>query len=174
MLPPPTWTTLAELDQGQIAQLYQYRDFQGFMLAFKAVTERLRQPEDYELITYELMRRLRAQIKDVRDRTKQSPAAAALEAFDQKLSALEGKTDSSFLPEDRGSLARVNSALNSLLGAVDSADSAPTAAAITNFADVQQWLKRALENWSAVKQRDLPQLNQTLQAAGAGTLAAPE
>src|SRR5437764_4920724 len=52
---------LQELSRAEIAQLYQYRDFQGFMMAFKAVTERLREPEDYELITYEMMRRLQSQ-----------------------------------------------------------------------------------------------------------------
>ena len=121
------------------------------------------------------LRRLRAQIKDLRDRGGQSSSASsALAAFDQKLAALEGKTDSSFLPEDRGALARVNSALNSLLGTVDSADAAPTAAAVADFADVQQWLKAALDNWSAIKQRDLPQLNQTLQQAGLSALSVPE
>jgi adenosine deaminase/aminodeoxyfutalosine deaminase len=44
-----------------VAQLYSYCDFQGFLMAFKAVTERLRTPEDYELITYRMMERLRAQ-----------------------------------------------------------------------------------------------------------------
>ena len=52
---------LKELSRAEIAQLYQYRDFQGFMMAFKAVTERLRESEDYELITYEMMRRLQSQ-----------------------------------------------------------------------------------------------------------------
>jgi adenosine deaminase/aminodeoxyfutalosine deaminase len=42
-------------------QLYQYSDFTGFLMAFKAVTELLRLPEDYELITYRLMQRLRAE-----------------------------------------------------------------------------------------------------------------
>ncbi len=41
--------------------LYQYTDFSGFMLAFKAVTGRLRTPEDYELITYRMMAQLAAQ-----------------------------------------------------------------------------------------------------------------
>lgn len=41
--------------------LYHYTDFSGFMLAFKAVTERLRTPEDYELITYRMMAQLAAQ-----------------------------------------------------------------------------------------------------------------
>jgi adenosine deaminase/aminodeoxyfutalosine deaminase len=41
--------------------LYQYQDFTGFLLAFKAVTERLRTAEDYELITYRLMQKLAAE-----------------------------------------------------------------------------------------------------------------
>lgn len=43
------------------AQIYSYTDFSGFLLAFKAVSELLRTPEDYELITYELTRQLKAQ-----------------------------------------------------------------------------------------------------------------
>ena len=41
--------------------LYQYKNFTGFLLAFKAVTERLRTAEDYELVTYRMMQRLHAQ-----------------------------------------------------------------------------------------------------------------
>ncbi len=41
--------------------LYAYRDFSGFLLAFKAVSERLRDPDDYELVTYRLMQKLHAQ-----------------------------------------------------------------------------------------------------------------
>ena len=42
-------------------QLYQYKNFTGFLLAFKAVTERLRTAEDYELVTYRMMQKLHAQ-----------------------------------------------------------------------------------------------------------------
>ncbi len=42
-----------------VEQLYRYQDFQGFLLAFKKITEHLRTPEDYELITYRLMERLK-------------------------------------------------------------------------------------------------------------------
>ena len=42
------------------AGLYQFRDFPGFLTAFKTVCEYLRSPEDYELITCHLVRRLRA------------------------------------------------------------------------------------------------------------------
>jgi adenosine deaminase/aminodeoxyfutalosine deaminase len=41
--------------------LYDYKSFTGFLLAFKAVTERLRTAEDYELVTYRMMQKLKAQ-----------------------------------------------------------------------------------------------------------------
>ena len=42
-------------------KLYQYENFLGFLNSFKAVTERLRGPDDYELITYNMVRDLAAQ-----------------------------------------------------------------------------------------------------------------
>ena len=48
--------TLAEMEQ-----LYRYRDFPGFLQAFKTVTEDLKTAEDYELITYQLMKKLKAE-----------------------------------------------------------------------------------------------------------------
>jgi aminodeoxyfutalosine deaminase len=41
--------------------LYQYKDFLGFLTAFKILTEDLHSPEDYELITYRLMQQLKAE-----------------------------------------------------------------------------------------------------------------
>ncbi len=41
--------------------LYEYKDFTGFLWTFKAVTERLRTAEDYELVTYRMMQKLHAQ-----------------------------------------------------------------------------------------------------------------
>lgn len=41
--------------------LYIYEDFQGFLMAFKQVSERLQTPDDYELIAYEMIHRLAAQ-----------------------------------------------------------------------------------------------------------------
>jgi aminodeoxyfutalosine deaminase len=49
------------LSEDDVRRLYSYKDFNGFMLAFKSVTERLRTPGDYELITYRLMQKLRQQ-----------------------------------------------------------------------------------------------------------------
>jgi adenosine deaminase/aminodeoxyfutalosine deaminase len=50
-----------ELSEDDVRALYRYKDFHGFLMAFKAVTERLRTPEDYELITYRLVQKLKAQ-----------------------------------------------------------------------------------------------------------------
>jgi len=47
--------TLAEVEH-----LYRYKDFTGFLMAFKAVTEELQTAHDYELITYRLMEKLKA------------------------------------------------------------------------------------------------------------------
>jgi adenosine deaminase/aminodeoxyfutalosine deaminase len=62
-------TTLVELRRrhgktstlAEIEQLYRYEDFNGFLMAFKAVTEDLQSPDDYELIVYRLMERLKAE-----------------------------------------------------------------------------------------------------------------
>src|SRR5579871_6681707 len=39
--------------------LYRYTDFQTFLMAFKEVSAHLRGPDDYELVTYRLMQRLK-------------------------------------------------------------------------------------------------------------------
>src|SRR5215470_1428727 len=49
------------LTEEDVRELYSYKDFDNFLLAFKSVTERLRTPEDYELVTYRLMQKLRQQ-----------------------------------------------------------------------------------------------------------------
>jgi aminodeoxyfutalosine deaminase len=45
----------------EIEQLSRYADFPGFLMAFKTVTGDLQTPEDFELITYRLMEKLKAQ-----------------------------------------------------------------------------------------------------------------
>jgi aminodeoxyfutalosine deaminase len=51
-----TYTSIADPHR-----LYSYQDFAGFLVAFKAVTEILQTPADYELITYRLMEQLKAE-----------------------------------------------------------------------------------------------------------------
>jgi aminodeoxyfutalosine deaminase len=42
-------------------RLYEYKDFLGFLVAFKTLTEDLETPDDYELITYRLIEQLKAE-----------------------------------------------------------------------------------------------------------------
>ncbi len=49
------------LTLGVAKQLYIYENFLGFLMAFKAVSERLQTAEDYELITHEMIHRLAEQ-----------------------------------------------------------------------------------------------------------------
>ena len=64
---PPTLIELSHrndphpLTPDLAVQLYQYTDFPTFLLSFKAVTERLHTPADYDLITYNMVRDLTAQ-----------------------------------------------------------------------------------------------------------------
>src|SRR5271154_5059257 len=48
------------LSEDAVRQLYQYNNFHGFLMAFKAVTERMRTSEDYELVTYRMIEELAA------------------------------------------------------------------------------------------------------------------
>jgi len=45
----------------QSREVYRYHDFPSFLMSFKAVTERLHTPADYETITYAMLRDLAAQ-----------------------------------------------------------------------------------------------------------------
>jgi aminodeoxyfutalosine deaminase len=44
-----------------VQKLYQYADFASFLISFRDITEHLKTPADYELITYRLMERLKAE-----------------------------------------------------------------------------------------------------------------
>lgn len=61
---PETLVKLSQRNEGgvlgleQARSLYDYRDFSGFLLAFKAITRLLRTPADYELVTYRMLKRL--------------------------------------------------------------------------------------------------------------------
>lgn len=44
-----------------VQAMYQYTDFTGFLLAFKAITEQLQTAEDYELVTLRMLEKLHLQ-----------------------------------------------------------------------------------------------------------------
>ena len=49
------------VDRERLVQLYRHKDFTAFLDAFKHITHWLQTPEDYELITYRLMQKLKAE-----------------------------------------------------------------------------------------------------------------
>jgi len=57
-----SWRTdAAPISLAEAEELYQYTDFSGFLIAFKAVTRRLRGAEEYELAAYRMIEQLAAQ-----------------------------------------------------------------------------------------------------------------
>jgi photosystem II stability/assembly factor-like uncharacterized protein len=123
---------------------------------------------DYEAV--QQLRSLRRQLKGLKDRASQSKLAHAIAALEKKAADLEGDTGgygARFLstPEGR-SLARLNAGLNTLLGAVDSADAAPTTSAVSTFNDVKSALEDQLARWREIKTKDVPALNLKLRESG--------
>jgi photosystem II stability/assembly factor-like uncharacterized protein len=91
-------------------------------------------------------------------------------ALDKKAEELEGKPGgygAQYLstPAGRG-LARLNSALSSLLAVVDSADAAPTTQAVAMFSEVNAALDEQLKRWRDMQSADLPELNRQLRQSG--------
>ena len=86
-------------------------------------------------------------------------------ALEQKAAELEGTQEgSTFLSTPQGrSLTRVNIALNTLLGSVDSADAAPTFSQTRIFTDVNSALQAQLSAWNELKTKQVPALNQKLR-----------
>lgn len=64
---PETLVELSQRHEGpplgldEARALYEYTDFTGFLMAFKAVSEHLQTPEDYELITWRMIEQLARQ-----------------------------------------------------------------------------------------------------------------
>ena len=116
------------------------------------------------------LRKVRSQLKDLRQRAGQGPTANAITALEKTLTELEGSKGgfgAQYLSTSEGrSLARLNSALSSLLGIVDSADAAPTTQAIGMFGDVQQALEQQLSRWQEIRKQEIPTLNATIRQAG--------
>ena len=71
---------------------------------------------------------------------------------------------------DSPSLRKIASSLAGVQGAIDSADAAPTADALTASVQCKPLARGALERWQAVLNDDLARLNERLHAAGLAVL----
>jgi hypothetical protein len=121
--------------------------------------------QDYEALQH--VRSLRAQLKSLAGRAAIATAAAELEAKAAAIEGDEGGYGARYLgtPEGR-SLARLNSGLNTLVSALDSADAAPTSQQKGTFAEIETALREQLSAWDQLKSKDIPALNDQLKEAG--------
>jgi DNA repair exonuclease SbcCD ATPase subunit len=119
----------------------------------------------------ESVRKLRAQLKDLRARTtQQGDLATALAALDERAAAIEsggagGAAPSANNANANKTLARVNSAMRSLLDLLQDADAQPTTQAVAASAEWQRTLDEVLARWTELKSKDVASLNAQLRAA---------
>ncbi len=135
--------------------------------------------KDYEAL--QQVRSLRSQLKSLGGGPYASSAASAasnetfaaiktageLEAKAAPIEGEEGGYGTRYLstPEGR-SLARLNSGLNTLVSALDTADAAPTTQQVAMFGELDKALEEQLSAWAQLKSKDIPELNEKLKKAG--------
>ena len=124
------------------------------------------------------LRELRRQLKALEARLqgdkKHAEVQASAVALQKKLDAIERSLINPKLQGTQDTLHFGNGidAKYALLAAgVDSADTAPTAAEQELFADLEQPMSAALEQWNALRDKDLPEFNALAQRAGVALVA---
>ena len=118
------------------------------------------------------VRKLRAQVKDLRAKVGQGPLAESLARFDGKLLSLEGAAGgppqgppAAAASTGDVSLARLNGDWNTLLGILQEADTTPTTQAARTADELQARHNKALALWAAIKSTELNALNAQLRQA---------
>ncbi len=111
----------------------------------------------------ELLRHQLAELKvRLADKADLKTIADAVTALDEKALALLGGPPQ-YPPSPVVSMTALNSELGFLLFAIDRADAAPTAQAVTTFDLYQELLQQQLAAWQAMKDSDVAALNRTLR-----------
>ena len=121
------------------------------------------------------IRSLQAQLKTLKGESAKSAAtksaiaktAADLDAKAEAIAGGEGGYGARYLstPEGR-SLARLNAGLGTIIGALDTADAAPTTQQTAMVEDLEKALDEQLSAWNRIKMEDVPALNGQLKKAG--------
>jgi hypothetical protein len=114
------------------------------------------------------VREVRAQIKSLQERAGQTALSDALAALDKKVSALEGARSFGFRRGGFGrpdTLGVMGMMLGMFLRELQAADVSPTTQMAAAVADAARTLADLMGRWSALKTRDLAELNSRLRAA---------
>ena len=106
-----------------------------------------------------------------RKSTAKDKFAKKLAELDNQCAELEGATQHSFYgvptsgkpPENFSTL---NQHFSALLAVADSTDAAPTTQAVAAFKDLEDSETELRRHWSAMRERDVPELNKSLSKAG--------
>ncbi|HKE05680.1 MAG TPA: glycoside hydrolase, partial [Blastocatellia bacterium] len=113
------------------------------------------------------IRKLRDQLRSLKERAGQGTVGSAIAALDQKAAAIEGAAGG-FGPRGGGGsgLARLASDLLSIMNLVEGADVTPTTQAVAASEAAQKSLAEALSSWSEIKDKDVKSINEQLRQAG--------
>jgi hypothetical protein len=120
----------------------------------------------------EQVRRLRTQLRSLRERAGQGAVADAISELERKAAALEGAGGGRGGGGGAGggsgepSLSRVSGELLGLMNLVEGADVTPTSQAVAASEQAQKSLAGMLERWSELKDKDVKTLNEALTKAG--------
>jgi photosystem II stability/assembly factor-like uncharacterized protein len=116
------------------------------------------------------LKKLRAQIADLRKRTGLPPAVGdALAALDKKAAAFENGAPAGTTPAPPN-FNQLHTQLASVYEVLQQADAAPTTQATAQAADLQRRLREALPAWNELRTKDVDALNAQLRAAGLPTI----
>jgi hypothetical protein len=112
---------------------------------------------------HQQVKALRARLAELAKRPKDDAVAAAAEALDKKVGALEGEPMAILSTPDKADFMALNDAFTSLIQAVDGADLAPTAAQQDSFQRTCEKLNAALAQWQEIKEKDTAALRTLLE-----------
>jgi len=119
------------------------------------------------------IRKLRDQLRSLKEKAGQGTVGSAIAALDQKAAGIEGAAGG-FGPRGGGGsgLARLAGELLSIMNLVEGADVTPTTQAVAASEALQKSLAEALSSWSEIKNKEVKSINEQLRQAGL-TLIAP-
>lgn len=99
-------------------------------------------------------------------KTAREETLAAVNAFEQKLSAVMGRrTRRPGPPEENPSLGGMKTRMLTLLGILQETDDAPTTQATAAVSELEQGVAPLMKRWESIKKDDVPALNTQLQKA---------